>query len=178
MTATTGRPTAPAGQRWRTAPAPSFAHLIRMSDDTGLFEHARHAIVRREHGYCTDDVARGLVVTSRQPEPTEKVVQLSERYLAFLTHAQHADGAFHNRLGHDRRWTDAPGLGDWWGRALWGLGTAAARSPRPGYGRRRWSPSAGVPRGAPQLGTPWRSPGSVPPRCCAATRATSPRPRC
>ncbi|MBQ0902870.1 glycosyltransferase [Micromonospora sp. U21] len=118
-----------AGGRWVAAPAPSFAHLIRLSDDTGLFEHARHAIVRREHGYCTDDVARGLVVISREPEPTEEVLRLAERYLAFLTHAQDDGGAFRNRLGHDRRWADDPGLGDWWGRALWGLGTAAARSP-------------------------------------------------
>ncbi|MFJ1542268.1 glycosyltransferase [Micromonospora chalcea] len=133
------------------APRPSFAHLSRLSDDTGLFEHARHAIVRREHGYCTDDAARGLVVTSREPEPTPEVLGLAERYLAFLTHAQDTRGAFRNRLGHDRRWTDAPGLGDWWGRALWGLGTAAARSPAPwireealvafGRGARRRSPA-------------------------------------
>ena len=110
-------------------PAPTFAHLIRLTDDTGMFEHARHAIARRAHGYCTDDVARGLVVTSRQPDPSAPVIRLAECYLAFLTHAQDEDGAFHNRLGHDRRWTDRPGLGDWWGRALWGLGTAAARSP-------------------------------------------------
>jgi hypothetical protein len=100
-----------------------------MSDDTGLFEHSRHAIVRREHGYCTDDVARGLVVTSREPDPSPTVLGLAERYLAFLTHAQGGDGAFHNRLSYDRRWADRPGLGDWWGRALWGLGTAVARSP-------------------------------------------------
>src|SRR5439155_25082077 len=36
---------------------------------------------------------------------------------------------FHNRLTRDRHWSHKPGLGDWWGRALWGLGTAAARSP-------------------------------------------------
>jgi hypothetical protein len=111
--------------------APSFAHLDRLTDDTGLFEHARHATARRQHGYCTDDVARGLVVTSREPDPPVAVLRLAECYLTFLTHAQDADGAFHNRLGHDRRWTDEPGLGDWWGRALWGLGTAAARSPAP-----------------------------------------------
>ncbi|MET0416390.1 MAG: glycosyltransferase [Actinoplanes sp.] len=129
MTATAGRPRAPSSRRWMTAPPPSFAHLARLSDDTGLFEHARHAIVRREHGYCTDDVARGLVVLCREPEPTEELLRLAERYLAFLTHAQDASGAFHNRLGHDRHWADEPGLGDWWGRALWGLGTAVARSP-------------------------------------------------
>lgn len=112
-----------------TVPAPTFAHLARLTDDTGLFEHARHAIARRQHGYCTDDVARGLVVTSREPDPSAEVLRLAECYLAFLTHAQDGSGAFHNRLAHDRRWTDEPGLGDWWGRALWGLGTAAVRSP-------------------------------------------------
>ncbi|MET8150486.1 glycosyltransferase [Actinoplanes sp. NPDC049668] len=113
------------------ATAPSFAHLRRLTDDTGLLEHARHAVARRAHGYCTDDVARGLVVTSREAEPSPAVQRLAEVYLSFLTHAQHDSGAFHNRLGYDRRWTDEPGLGDWWGRALWGLGTAAARSTAP-----------------------------------------------
>jgi hypothetical protein len=115
--------------RSRHAPPPSFVHLARLTDDTGLFEHARHAVVRREHGYCTDDVARGLVVTSREPDPPAKVLRLAEGYLTFLTHAQDEEGAFHNRLGFDRRWADRPGLGDWWGRAMWGLGTAAAWSP-------------------------------------------------
>jgi hypothetical protein len=125
MTVVPLAPPVPAG----SVPAPPFAHLTRLTDDTGLYEHARHAVPRRAHGYCTDDVARGLVVTSREPDPTPAVVRLAECYLTFLTHAQDDDGAFHNRLGFDRRWTDKPGLGDWWGRALWGLGTAAARGP-------------------------------------------------
>jgi hypothetical protein len=110
-------------------PRLNFDHLSRLTDDTGLLEHARHAIARREHGYCTDDVARGLVVTSREPDPSATVLRLAECYLTFLTHAQDDSGTFHNRLGYDRRWQDGPGVGDWWGRALWGLGTAAARSP-------------------------------------------------
>ncbi|GIM96637.1 glycosyltransferase [Paractinoplanes toevensis] len=113
------------------APAPNWNHLARLSDDTGLLEHARNAIVRREHGYCVDDVGRGLLVASREHRPTAQIVGLAERYLAFLTHAQGPDGAFRNRMGYDRRWADEPGLGDWWGRALWGLGTAAARSTVP-----------------------------------------------
>jgi hypothetical protein len=115
----------------QAVPRTPFQHLVRLSDDTGLFEHARHATVRREHGYCTDDVARGLVVISREPDPSPELLGLAERYLAFLTHAQDDDGAFRNRLGFSRSWTDQPGLGDWWGRALWGLGTAAARCPAP-----------------------------------------------
>jgi hypothetical protein len=111
--------------------SPSFAHLYRLSDDTGLFEHARGPLPLREHGYCLDDVARGLVVLCREPAPDARKVEAAERYLAFTAHAQAPDGRFHNRLGADRRWSDEPGTGDWWGRALWGLGTAAARGPRP-----------------------------------------------
>ncbi|MEV5558365.1 glycosyltransferase [Nonomuraea wenchangensis] len=114
-----------------SAAEPGFKHLLRMSDDTGLFEHARHAVVRREHGYCTDDVARGLVIASREPRPADRLTRLAECYLAFLTHAQDRSGAFRNRLTFDRRWSALPGVGDWWGRAMWGLGTAAARSAIP-----------------------------------------------
>ncbi|BCY14027.1 glycosyltransferase [Actinoplanes sp. L3-i22] len=120
--------------RLTDVPEPRFDHLLRLSDDTGLFEHARHAIPRREHGYCVDDVARGLLVVAREPHPAPDVLRAAERYLAFLTHAQDADGAFRNRMGYDRRWQDEASLGDWWGRALWGLGTAAARC---GTGRLR-----------------------------------------
>jgi hypothetical protein len=117
----------------------AFTHLTRLSDDTALYEHARYATPRREHGYCLDDVARGLVVLCRDADPdqtssahgTPERDRLTERYLAFTMHAQGADGRFHNRMGVDRRWQDEPGLGDWWGRGMWGLGTAAARSPLP-----------------------------------------------
>jgi hypothetical protein len=131
MTGTlTAQPTA-------TLLATAFTHLARLSDDTALFEHARYATPRREHGYCLDDVARGLVVLCRHPRPEQSAhaaaVQdrLTEQYLAFTTHAQSPDGRFHNRMSFDRRWQDEPGLGDWWGRGLWGLGTAAVRSPLP-----------------------------------------------
>jgi hypothetical protein len=104
----------------------SFAHLLRMSDDTGLLEHARGATPRRWCGYCVDDVARGLVVVSREEDPAPEVAGLAACYLAFLSHALAPDGRCHNRFSYDRRWEDEPGNGDWWGRALWGLGAAAA----------------------------------------------------
>lgn len=115
----------------RDVPEPRWDHVIRLSDDTGLLEHARNAIARREHGYCVDDVSRGLLVIAREPRPGPELVRLAERYLGFLTHAQGPGGAFRNRMSYDRRWQDEPSLGDWWGRALWGLGTAAARARSP-----------------------------------------------
>jgi hypothetical protein len=49
-----------------------------LSDDTGLLEHARNSIARREHGYCVDDVSRGLLVACREPQPTALVAGLAE----------------------------------------------------------------------------------------------------
>jgi hypothetical protein len=94
-----------------------------------LFEHAKFAEPRREHGYCVDDVARGLVVTTREPLPDITTRTLSMTYLRFVGEAQAADGRFHNRRSVDGAWQDEPGLEDCWGRALWGLGTAVAHAP-------------------------------------------------
>lgn len=110
-------------------PEPNFAHLVRLSDDTGLFEHAQRSTPRRHHGYCLDDVTRGLVVICREPAPTPELMRIAERYLAFVLHAQDAHQGFRNRLGYDRRWQDEPSTGDWWGRAVWALGTVVARCP-------------------------------------------------
>ena len=111
--------------------APVFTHLAALSDDTGLFEHARHATPRREHGYCVDDVARGLIAAVREPDPDPVVARLGETYLRFLLEALSPDGLCHNRRSVGSAWSDVASLGDWWGRAVWGLGTAAVRAPLP-----------------------------------------------
>jgi hypothetical protein len=108
-----------------TLPEPSFAHLLRLTDDTGLFEHARHLLPRRERGYTTDDVARALIAVCRRVDPDPELLRASVTYAGFLDHARRPDGRFHNRLSFDRRFTDAVGSEDSQGRALWALGTAA-----------------------------------------------------
>ncbi len=120
----------PAADGSLVRPPVSFAHLFRLSDRGGLFEHARFAEPRPEHGYCIDDIARGLVVLAREPQPSEQLTTLSDFYLWLVTDAQAADGRFHNRRDLELRWIDKPSLEDCWGRALWGLGTAAARLPQ------------------------------------------------
>ncbi len=110
-------------------PIVSYEHLYRLSDGTGLFEHAELTEPRTGHGYCVDDVARGLLVAAREQEPSDELIALARMYLRFVTDAQVSDGRFHNRRGLDLRWEDEANLEDCWGRALWGLGTAVSRAP-------------------------------------------------
>jgi hypothetical protein len=109
-------------------PASNFDHLLHMTDRRGTFEHALFAEPRPEHGYCTDDMARVLVVTSREHDATPAVRALLALSLRFLDDAIDAQGRCRNRMNRLGRWEDEPTLDDCWGRALWGLGTVTARS--------------------------------------------------
>lgn len=110
--------------------APAYSHLARMSTSIGLYEHASHDAPRLEHGYCTDDVARALVVVVREPQPSDELAELAETYLGFLEAAVAPDGRVHNRRD-ERAWTDVASVGDWWGRAVGALGIAAANAHDP-----------------------------------------------
>jgi hypothetical protein len=111
-------------------PAPNFAHLLSLSGPHGTYEHARYANARIEHGYCTDDVARVVLVLARQIDPvlSDQLRMLLESSLCFLEQAQDASGTFVNRRASDGTWQFAPSNEDCWGRAMWALGTLAARS--------------------------------------------------
>ena len=109
-----------------------FDHLARMTTPLGLYEHASFDVPRIEHGFCVDDVARALVLTSREQYPSATVRRLTDVYLSFLLGAVHDDGRMHNRRAADGRWTDTPTTDDHWGRAIWALGVAATHLDDPG----------------------------------------------
>jgi glycosyltransferase involved in cell wall biosynthesis len=106
-------------------------HLVRLTDETGILQHATHFVPNRSHGYCTDDNTRALIVASalRQLVPDQATVDdLIVRYLSFVQHAFDPElGTFRNQMGYDRRWTERTGSADSHGRAIWALGVAAAR---------------------------------------------------
>ncbi|MGO9508372.1 MAG: glycosyltransferase [Mycobacterium sp.] len=110
------------------APDPRFDHLLRLTDRRGTFEHALFAEPRPEHGYCTDDMARVLVVATREPDSGGEVNGLARVAVQFLNDAQSYAGPCRNRMDRKGRWEDEPSLEDCWGRSIWGLGTAAAHS--------------------------------------------------
>jgi hypothetical protein len=111
-----------------TPPPPKFDHLLRLTDGRGTFEHACLAEFQPEHGYCTDDMARVLVVATREPDPERTLNGLAGVAVRFLNDAQALTGPCRNRMDSTGRWTDEPSTEDCWGRCIWGLGTAAAHS--------------------------------------------------
>ncbi len=108
----------------------TFRHLTRLMGPHGLFEHAEHTRPRTEHGYCTDDNARLLLVTSREDD-TGASADLSRRSLAFVLAAQSPGRGAHNRLDPEGAWTDEATADDCWGRSLWSLGVAATHHGDP-----------------------------------------------
>ncbi|MEW6443628.1 MAG: glycosyltransferase family 4 protein [bacterium] len=114
-------------------PPVHWKHLIRLSDDVGILQHATFAVPARHHGYCTDDNARALIaalMSHRQAPEGPDFVELACRYLSFLLHAFREDtGRFRNFLGYDRRWRETCGSEDSHGRAVWALGIAVELAP-------------------------------------------------
>jgi len=120
-------------------PELNLKHFKRLTDDTGMLQHAIFTIPNYAEGYTTDDNARALVFAALleqlgqgqlgKDQRHEPAQDSSFRYLAFLQHAFNpGNGRFRNFLGYDRRWNEAEGSEDSHGRALWGLGTVIGRS--------------------------------------------------
>lgn len=108
-----------------------LAHLAAMSDEHGVFEHAKFDRPRREHGYCLDDVARALIVVVREDSRSRIAARLADTYFTFVDSAVGLDGRARNRMDAAGRWTDRLSDGDWWGRAIHALGIAATEASDP-----------------------------------------------
>jgi len=114
-------------------PAIKLDHLLRMTDPTGLIEHAVFVVPNYPEGYSTDDNARALIVAILLDAfgagaPKDSAL-LASRYLAFLWLAfDPATKRFRNCLSYERHWQEPEGSEDSHGRALWGLGTVLGRS--------------------------------------------------
>ena len=117
----------------RELPKIKLNHLLRMTDSTGVFQHAAFSVPKFSEGQCTDDNARAFVLAMLLGElgqDSESVRALATTSAAFLDHAfDLATSRFHNHLSFDRRWLDHQGSEDSQGRAVWALGVGVGRSP-------------------------------------------------
>lgn len=106
-------------------PAPRLVHLAELTHRIGVWEHAELRAPRAEHGFCTDDNARALILVSRDAGATAGLEAFGQTYLQFVLDAGTPDGRFRNRRDRDGTWLDGVGSDDSQGRALWSLGVAA-----------------------------------------------------
>jgi hypothetical protein len=114
-------------------------HLLRMTDNTGIFQHAIFNVPNFAEGYCTDDNARAFILSLLLEETTslathQQFQHLASIYLAFLWNAfDQETGRFRNFMSHQRHWLEREGSEDSHARALWATGTALGRSKNEGH---------------------------------------------
>jgi glycosyltransferase involved in cell wall biosynthesis len=119
----------PAAQMPTGVPRIGLAGLERLCDDTGILQHAALIVPDRNHGYCTDDNARALMLAASAAAP---LAARAPVFAAFVEHAWNpSEGRFRNFMGYDRQWREEAGSQDSCGRALWALGVVATEARDP-----------------------------------------------
>ncbi|MDP2601517.1 MAG: glycosyltransferase family 4 protein [Deltaproteobacteria bacterium] len=123
----------PLDERPAELPPLKLDHLRRMTDDTGMFQHAIFTVPNYHEGYTIDDNARALTVSTLLEElGSEETADLMPRYFAFVWYAFNSKtGRFRNFMSYQRNWLEENGSDDSHGRALWALGTVLGRSNTP-----------------------------------------------
>ena len=122
-------------------PGLRLAHFLSLCDGTGILQHAVHSVPDRAHGYCIDDNARALLLSSALANSGG--VQLlpeigTTTFAAFIQHAWNPDThRFRNFMGYNRQWLEESGSEDSHGRTLWALGECARSDAVPS--RRKWA---------------------------------------
>jgi glycosyltransferase involved in cell wall biosynthesis len=108
-------------------------HLLRMTDKTGMFQHAIFTVPNYAEGYTTDDNARALMVSALLGAlGKNEAPEMESRYLAFLLYAFNAEsGRFRNFMDYQHNWLEKYGSDDSHGRSIWALGTMLSRSNTP-----------------------------------------------
>lgn len=123
------RPAA-ASQTKISLPPIDLGQIRRLTDCTGILQHARYTVPDRTHGYCIDDNARALmlcIMLQNEAHDKEELRRLSSTYLSFIDYAYNpANGKFRNFMSYQREWKEEEGSEDSFGRTMWALGYTTA----------------------------------------------------
>jgi glycosyltransferase involved in cell wall biosynthesis len=113
----------------------TLAHIKRLTDDTGIVQHAKYGIPNLKEGYCLDDNARALLMTAmaQYKNKTDDTVNLMPIYLSYIHYMQNDDGSFRNFLSFSRNYLDEIGSEDSFGRTIWALGFLIYSFPKESY---------------------------------------------
>ncbi len=113
----------------------SLAHIKRLTDDTGIIQHANFGIPNLKEGYCLDDNSRALlmVLMAYRQKKNSFALDLSPVYLSYINYMQNPDGTFRNFLSFSRNFLDKVGSEDSFGRTIWALGYLLDNAPNDAY---------------------------------------------
>lgn len=113
----------------------SLAHVKRMTDDTGIIQHAKFGIPNLKEGYCLDDNARALLmsVMAIRQKNDYTASELCPVYLSYIHYMQNKDGTFRNFMSFKRNFLDKVGSEDSFGRTIWALGYLLCHAPNDAY---------------------------------------------
>ncbi|TDG35856.1 glycosyltransferase [Pedobacter changchengzhani] len=105
-------------------PKLNLNHIFRLTDDTGIIQHARFGIPNLKEGYCIDDNARALIMAlmAYEHDKSKNARELIPTYLSYIQYMQKDDGNFRNFLSFNRNYLDEIGSEDSFGRTIWSLG--------------------------------------------------------
>lgn len=105
-------------------PKYSMEHIKRLTDDTGIVQHAKYGIPNLKEGYCLDDNSRALLmsVMAYKQNKDQEALKLMPVYLSYIHYMQRSSGNFRNFLSFNRSFLDEHGSEDSFGRTIWALG--------------------------------------------------------
>ncbi|WP_228237739.1 glycosyltransferase family 4 protein [Allomuricauda sp. M10] len=113
----------------------SLVHIKRLTDDTGIIQHAKFGIPNLKEGYCLDDNARALLMVcmTYKQKKDPLALEFMPVYLSYIHYMQNKDGTFRNFLSFNRNFLDEKGSEDSFGRTIWALGYLLANAPNDAY---------------------------------------------
>lgn len=109
----------------------SLDHVRRITDKTGIIQHATYGIANLKEGYCLDDNGRALlmILMAYKEYKTPIACDLIPVYLGYMHYMQNEDGTFRNFLAFNGNFLDEQGSEDSFGRGIWALGYLLDHSP-------------------------------------------------
>jgi glycosyltransferase involved in cell wall biosynthesis len=116
-------------------PRYNLAHINRLTDDTGIVQHAKYGIPNLKEGYCLDDNSRALLMALmayRQNKDME-ALELIPIYLSYIHYLQRDNGNFGNFMSFSRQFLDDYGSEDAFGRTVWSLGYLISHAPNDAF---------------------------------------------
>ncbi len=113
----------------------NLSHVKRLTDDTGIVQHAKYGIPNLKEGYCLDDNSRALLMAlmAYRQNKDKEALELIPIYLSFIHYMQRDNGNFGNFLSFSRQFLDEYGSEDSFGRTIWALGYLISHAPNDAF---------------------------------------------